>query len=165
MKTYIIAEVGPNHNGSFLLATKYIDLLSKTGANAVKFQLAQPLEVYSLESFKANYQKKNDGKRSIIEMSKKNQLSFDDHIKLSKYCKKKGIDYLCSAFDIKSLKFLDRTINVKYIKVPSGEVFDLNTLKYLSKVKKKIFLSTGMVNKEDLKKILKILNKNFKKKL
>jgi N,N'-diacetyllegionaminate synthase len=165
MKTYIIAEVGPNHNGSFLLATKYIDLLSKTGANAVKFQLAQPLEVYSLESFKANYQKENDGKRSIIEMSKKNQLSFDDHIKLSKYCKKKGIDYLCSAFDIKSLKFLDRTINVKYIKVPSGEVFDLNTLKYLSKVKKKIFLSTGMVNKEDLKKILKILNKNFKKKI
>ena len=58
MKTYIIAEVGPNHNGSLSLAMKYIDQISKSGANAVKFQLAQPLEVYSQDSFKAQYQKK-----------------------------------------------------------------------------------------------------------
>ena len=165
MKTYIIAEIGVNHNGSLALATKYIDLISKTGANAVKFQLAEPLEVYSADSFKANYQKKNDGKRSIIEMSKKNQLSFSDHLKLSKYTKKKGLDYLCSAFDMNSLRFLDKEVNIKYIKVPSGEVFDLNTLKYLSNIKKKIFLSTGMVTLKDLKRILKILNKNFKKKI
>ncbi len=165
MKTYIIAEVGPNHNGSFALAIKYIDLLSKIGVNAVKFQLAQPLEVYSSESFKASYQKKNDGKRTIVEMSKKNQLSFSEHIELSKYTKKKGLDYLCSAFDINSLKFLDKIIKVKYIKIPSGEVFDLNTLQYLSKIKKEIFLSIGMVNKKELRKILKILNKNFKKKI
>ena len=71
MKTYIIAEVGPNHNGSLSLALKYVDLLSKSGADAVKFQLAKPHKVYSLDAFKAKYQKKNDGKRSIIEMSKK----------------------------------------------------------------------------------------------
>lgn len=165
MKTYIIAEVGPNHNGSLSLATKYIDLISKSGANAVKFQLAQPLEVYSQDSFKANYQKKNDGNRSIITMSRKNQLSYNDHLKLSKYSKKKGIDYLCSAFDIKSLKFLDKKINLKYIKIPSGEVFDLNTLSYLSKTKKEILLSTGMVTQKELDKILKILNKNFKKRI
>ena len=71
MKTYVIAEVGPNHNGSFSLALKYIDLIAKSGANAIKFQLAIPSDVYSSESFKENYQKKNDGRRSIIEMSKK----------------------------------------------------------------------------------------------
>ncbi len=58
MKTYIIAEVGPNHNGSFSLALRYIDLIAKTGANAIKFQLAVPSDVYSLDSFKAKYQKK-----------------------------------------------------------------------------------------------------------
>ena len=165
MKTYIIAEVGPNHNGSFSMAIKYINLIAKTGANAIKFQLAQPLNVYSSDSFKAKYQKKNDGKRSIIEMSKKNQLSFKDHIKLAKHSKKKkGLDYLCSAFDLESLIFLDKEINVKHIKIPSGEVFDLNTLNYLSKSKKKIFMSIGMVTKKELKKILNILNKKFKKK-
>ncbi len=165
MKTYIIAEVGPNHNGSLSMAIKYIDLISKSGANAVKFQLAQPANVYSSDSFKAVYQKKNDGSRPIIEMSKKIQLSFDDHLKLSKYAKKKGIDYLCSAFDIQSLKFLIKKIRIKYIKIPSGEVFDLNILKYLSNIKKEIFLSTGMLTFKDLKKVLNILNKNFKKKI
>ena len=98
-------------------------------------------------------------------MSKANQLTRVEHIKLSKHCKKKGIDYLCSAFDIDNLKFLINKINVKYIKIPSGEVYDLNVLNYLSKVKKKIFLSTGMVDFKNLKRILKILNKNFKKKI
>ncbi len=98
-------------------------------------------------------------------MSKKIQLSFNEHLKLSNYAKKKGIDYLCSAFDIQSLKFLIQKARIKYIKIPSGEVFDLNSLNYISKIKKKIFLSTGMVSIKDLKKILSILNKNFKKKI
>ena len=55
---YIIAEIGPNHNGSISLAKKLIDKISKTGADAIKFQLANPEKVYSKEAFKANYQKK-----------------------------------------------------------------------------------------------------------
>tara|TARA_B100002051_G_C16643789_1_gene590076 strand:- start:379 stop:1191 length:813 start_codon:yes stop_codon:yes gene_type:complete len=98
-------------------------------------------------------------------MSKANQLTRLEHIKLSKYCKKKGLDYLCSSFDLENLKFLINKIKVKYIKIPSGEVHDLNVLNYLSRVKKKMFLSTGMVNIETLQKIIRILNKNFKKKI
>ena len=136
MSVYIVAEVGPNHNGSFKKAKKYIDEIKKTEADAVKFQLANPDKVYSLDAFKANYQKKNDGKRSIIKMSKANQLSKKEHIKLSKYCKKKGLDYLCTAFDIESLKFLIEKIKVKYVKIASGEVFDKDALEYLSKINK-----------------------------
>ncbi len=165
MSVYIIAEVGPNHNGSFIKAKKYIDEIKKTKANAVKFQLANPEKVYSLDSFKANYQKKNDGKRSIIKMSMANQLSQKDHFKLSLYCKKKGIDYLCTAFDLESLKFLVEKIKVKYIKIASGEVFDTDALNYLSKINKKFFISTGMVKDEELLSALRILNKNFKKKI
>ena len=74
-KIYIIAEIGPNHNGSISLAKKMINKISKTGADAVKFQLAEPEKVYSKEAFKANYQKKNDNSKTILEMSKKLQLS------------------------------------------------------------------------------------------
>lgn len=164
-KVYIIAEVGPNHNGSYKMAKKYIDLISKTDADAVKFQLANPKAVYSLDSFKANYQKKNDGKRSIIEMSKKNQLNQNEHLRLSQYAKKKGIDYMCSAFDIQSFNFLIKKIKINIIKIPSGEVFDKNILEKISKLRKKIYLSTGMVNDFEIKKILKIINKKFKKKI
>lgn len=165
MSVYIIAEVGPNHNGSLALAKKYVDQIKKTKANAIKFQLANTEEVYSLDSFKAKYQKKNDGKQSIIKMSKKNQLSKKNHLQLSAYCKKKGLDYLCSAFDLDSLKFLVEKLKIKYVKIPSGEIFDKNTLNYLSKKNKKIFISTGMIDKKNLYKALKIINKNFKKKI
>lgn len=142
-----------------------IDKIQKTGANAVKFQLANPEKVYSKDSFKAKYQKKNDGKRTIIQMSSANQLSKEDHFKLSKYCRKKNIEYLCTAFDIESLKFLVEKINVKFIKIASGEVFDIQALNYLSKINKTIFLSTGMITEKNLFNSLKILNKNFKKKI
>ena len=55
-KTYIIAEIGPNHNGSFKIAKKIISLLKDSGVNAIKFQLANPENVYSKNSFKADYQ-------------------------------------------------------------------------------------------------------------
>ena len=55
MQTYIIAEVGPNHNGSLSMAKEYIHLLSKIGVNAIKFQLGNPEKIYSKDSFLPKY--------------------------------------------------------------------------------------------------------------
>ena len=52
-RTFIIAEVGPNHNGSLKLALKMVPLIAKTGVDAIKFQLAEPDKVYSADAFKA----------------------------------------------------------------------------------------------------------------
>ena len=49
MNVYIIAEIGPNHNGSYFKAKNFINKLSKIGVNAVKFQIADPQKVYSKE--------------------------------------------------------------------------------------------------------------------
>ena len=76
MNTYIIAEVGPNHNGSIDIAIKYIEALSKIGVDAVKFQLAVPENLYSKDAKLASYQKKNVNFSSPIQMSNKYQLSF-----------------------------------------------------------------------------------------
>ena len=57
-KVYIIAEIGPNHNGSLKTAQKIIKLLKNSGTDAIKFQLANPDEVYSDDAFMADYQKK-----------------------------------------------------------------------------------------------------------
>ena len=69
------------------------------------------------------------------------------------YVNKKLI-YACSALDLDSLKFLDKEINIPFFKIPSGEVFSLDMLKYISN-KKTYFISTGMVD-------FKQLSKNFK---
>lgn len=159
-KIYIIAEIGPNHNGSISLAKKMINKISKTGADAVKFQLAEPEKVYSKEAFKANYQKKNDNSKTILEMSKKLQLSKKDHFELSKYCKKKGITYLCSAFDIDSLQYLVNKLKIPIIKIPSGEILTTDILKFASRFKGQIILSTGMSSLNDIKKSLSLLKKS-----
>ena len=58
-KTYIIAEVGPNHQGSLKMATNYVKKISEIGVDAVKFQIGIAEEHYSLDSFKPDYQIKN----------------------------------------------------------------------------------------------------------
>ncbi len=164
-KVYIIAEIGPNHNGSFKTAKKMVKYLKNSGADAIKFQLGTPDEVYSQDAFMAEYQKKNTKFKSIKQMSEKNQLSKKNHLKLKHLCKKSKIDYMCSAFDLKSLKFLLNKAKITKIKIPSGEITSLDILEYISKFKKEIILSTGMATFEDIKNAINIINKNFKKKI
>ena len=130
-KTYIIAEVGANHNGSLITAKKYVDILSKINVDAVKFQLSNPDLALSDNSFRAHYEKKSKGfnpKQNLIEEVQNRQLSLNHHKQLYKYCKKKNIDYLCSPFDLESLKFLINKLRVKKIKIPSGEILSLDFL-------------------------------------
>lgn len=162
-KVFIIAEVGVNHNGSLKRAIAMIDKLSKLGVDAVKFQMANPSLVYSDDSYKADYQKRNDNSKTILEMSKKLQISKNNHLKLKKRCQSKGVIYGCSAFDLDSLKFLDKKLKVSFFKIPSGEINSIDMLKYISKKKKKIILSTGMSTLNEIKNCLKILKSNGNK--
>jgi N,N'-diacetyllegionaminate synthase len=163
-KVLIIAEIGPNHNGSFQKAKKMIKEISKIGVDFVKFQLGDPKKVYSSESIMADYQKKNDKKiKSIEKMSQKNQLSLSEHVKLYKYCKKLNLKYSCSAFDLKSLKDLNERVSLPFFKIPSGEINSLDILEYISKQNKKIILSTGMSSLLEIKNAVNILNRHKKK--
>jgi len=165
MKTYIIAEIGPNHNGDLETALSMIDKLSKIGVDAVKFQLTIPESLFSLDSFKPKYQRKNVKNLTPIEMSKKYQLSTEQHKVLYKSCQNHGIDYLCSAFDIESLRFLDSEFNLSYFKIASGEIFSLDLLEYISNRKKPIILSTGMATYEEIDASIAYINRNFLKEI
>lgn len=162
-KTYIIAEVGTNHNGSLKTALKYVDKLATTGVDAVKFQIADFKEVYSDKLFAPDYQKKLLVKSNFEKIVKARLLSYEDHKKIYKRCLKKNVDYLCSAFDLRSLKFISKNMKLRYYKIPSSEIYSIDLLKYISKKKKKIILSTGMSNISDIRETIKVLNQNFKK--
>ena len=144
-KVYIIAEVGPNHQGSLNMAIRYVKKISKIGADAIKFQIGLAEEHYSLDSFKPDYHKKNiKNKLNIIQQAKKRLLSFEEHLKLYKVCKKHKIDYISSAFDLKSLKFITNNFKFPYFKIASGEMISIDTIKYISQKNIPIILSTGM---------------------
>jgi N,N'-diacetyllegionaminate synthase len=160
MSIYLIAEIGPNHNGSLDTALKMIEALAESGTDAIKFQLAVPENVYSEDAFKADYQKKNDGAGSPIEMSRRIQLSFDDHIVLHDRCENLGVDYLCTAFDTESLKFLDERFNMPYFKIPSGEILSVDILEYAASRNLPILLSTGMATFDEIDFALGVLEKH-----
>jgi len=106
-KVFIIAEAGVNHNGSLDLAYQLIDVAKDAGANAVKFQTFKAENVVSKLADKAEYQKKTTGSdKSQLEMIKKLEISFEDFIKLKKYCDKKEIMFLSTPFDHQSIDFL-----------------------------------------------------------
>lgn len=156
----IIAEAGQNHNGKLSIAYKLVDVAKKCGADFIKFQTSIPELHVSKFAKKANYQIKNwNEKGNQLQMLQKISLTYKDFTKLKKYCNKKKIEFLSTPFDLKSINFL-KSLNMKYFKIPSGEITNLPYLKKVAKLKKKVILSTGMANLMEIKAALKILNSN-----
>ena len=146
MKVVVIAEAGVNHNGSLKIAKKLVDVAKLARADYVKFQSFTPDKLVTKNAQKANYQKSNfNTKETQNSMLQKLQLSILDHLKLIKYCNKKKINFLSTAFDIDDLKFLlENKINL--IKIPSGEITNLPLLRFIKKQKKKNFIIYRCLN-------------------
>ena len=162
-KVYLIGEVGPNHNGSVETALTMIEKMAEAGVDCVKFQMTDPYLLYSDDSFKASYQKKNDKAKGAREMSLSYQLKREAHIPLIAKCKECGVDYVCSAFDLESLLYLDEHFDMPYYKIASGEIFSLDMIDYISERNKPIILSTGMATYEEVEKALALLNRHSQK--
>ncbi len=155
----IIAEAGVNHNGSLDRAKKLVDAAKTCGADIVKFQTAKLDSLVSKSAHMADYQKKNTGvEESQKDMLSKLLLSFDDFVELAKYCKEIGIQFLSTPFDIESIRFLNDMQDIW--KVPSGEITNYPYLVEIGKTKKKVILSTGMAEMEEIQAAIDVLKEN-----
>lgn len=154
-KTLIIAEAGENHNGSMELAYRLIDVAKDAGADIVKFQTS--INSISRYAEKAEYQKKTtDASESQLDMVNKLRLGFDNYKKLKIYCERIGIEFLSTPFDVESVRFLS-SINVKYWKIPSGDILNVPLIEEMCKSPKPVILSTGMSTYDELEIPLSIL--------
>ena len=139
-KVFIIAEAGVNHNGSIDLAKRLIDVASKSGADAVKFQTFIAENLATKKAKKANYQKNLTSKKeSQFKMLKKLELTKNMHVELINYSKSKNIKFLSSPFDHESIDLLNN-LGLEIFKIPSGEITNLPYLRHIGKLKKKIIL-------------------------
>ncbi len=152
------SAVPPTRIRSPLIETDPPNRPHTAGTDAVKFQLAEPQAVYSLDAFKADYQKANDGDGSPIEMSSRVQLSRADHKKLEAACRKAGVDYLCTAFDMESLRFLDDAFDMPFFKIASGEILTRDMLEFMAERDRPVLLSTGMASFDEIRAALGILD-------
>lgn len=146
-ETYIIAEIGSNHNQSFDLAKEMIDAAKESGANAVKFQSIDINELYYKPSEKTQ------------ELHKKIDLDESWHHALKDYCDKKNITFLSSPTYLKSIDILEE-INVELYKLASAQVGTFPQLvEAVIKLKKPTLISTGIVSYSELEHVVKLFAK------
>ncbi|TFH39236.1 MAG: N-acetylneuraminate synthase [ANME-2 cluster archaeon] len=154
---FIIAEAGVNHNGSIALAKQLIDVAAESGADAVKFQTFIAEEVVSTNAPKAEYQKQTTNtSESQLDMVKKLELSEADHTELMEYSKQKGIMFLSTPFDNRSVDLLVE-LGVPLIKISSGEITNHPFLKYIAAKGLPIILSTGMSTLEEVAEAVSVI--------
>ena len=153
MSIFIVAEIGINHNGSLDIAKELIDVAVDAGADAVKFQKRTIDLVYD--------QKMLDSPREspwgTTQREQKEGLEFglDDYKAIDAYCKKKGIEWFASAWDLESQKFL-RRFNLKYNKVASAMIVYQDLLRMIAEEGRHTFISTGMSTEADIERAVKI---------
>ena len=169
--TFIIAEAGVNHNGSVDIAKKLIDKAVCAGVDAIKFQTFKADEITTKGASKASYQMLSTNKEETqLEMLHKLEISYEEFASISEYCKYRGIQFLSSPFDIVSAKFLCDELGLSVIKIPSGEITNVQFLHELALLDRKLILSTGMSSMGEIENALAILvhsfvNKTFPKSL
>lgn len=149
-KVIVIAEAGVNHNGNMRVATELIDVASEAGADYVKFQTFKAEKVASKIAAKADYQKRaTASEENQLQMLKKLELSYDDHLLLIDHCKRRSIKFLSTPFDIESIDLL-KDLGISLGKIPSGEITNFPYLIKMATSFDELVLSTGM---SDMKEI------------
>ncbi len=157
-KIYLIGEIGINHNGSVKIAKKIISEAKKRGFSAVKFQKRNP-DVSTPNKKKYEIRNTPWGNLTYLDYKKKIEFGEKEFDEIDKYCKKINIDWFASAWDIDSLKFLKK-YKIKFNKVASAMIKNIDLLEGISKQKKTTLISTGMSSMKDVEKAVKIFKKN-----
>jgi len=140
-KPFIVAEIGNNHEGSFRNAINLIISAKESGADAVKFQIFDPVK----------YSSPKDKKR-IIQL-KKFALKKKDIINIKKKCEELNIIFFATPFDLKSANLLKN--KQSFFKISSGDNNYFDLIKKIRSFKKPVMISTGLL---DYKGIIKVVN-------
>ena len=156
--TYIIAEIGINHNGDLDIAKRLIDISAAAGCNAVKFQKRNP------DICVPEHQKNIDrdtpwGKMTYLEYKHKVEFQKKEYDEIDVYCKDKKISWSASPWDIDSLNFLSN-YKLPFIKMASASITHLKLLKKACETGNKIIISTGMSTEEEIDKAVDVLKSN-----
>ncbi len=155
-KTFIIAEIGINHNGSLDIAKKLIDIAHKAGVDAVKFQKRAP-DICVPESVKNKMRETPWGEITYLEYRKKVEFGEDEYKEIDAYCNKLSIPWFASAWDFQSLEFLEK-FYAPFHKIPSALLTYTDYLIEVAKIGKLTFISTGMSTIDDIKNAVNIFN-------
>ena len=132
-KTFVIAEIGNNHEGDVNLAAELIRLAAEAGADAVKFQTIDPMKLV------------NPKDTTRIQQLNKFKLSNDDYFYLHSIAAEVGILFLSTPFSLDAVDFLSPLVPA--YKISSGDLNFTQLLERVASTGKPMIVSTGMASK------------------
>jgi len=162
---YFIADIGANHDGSFVRAKKLIKLAKLSGADAAKFQHFDANTIVSDKGFRQLKSKKshqNKWKKSVFEVYKSASINKKWTQKLKSYCNKVGIEFMTSPYSLDILNEIIPYVNA--IKIGSGDITWIDIIEEIAKKNKVGILATGASNLTEVSKAVKAylkINKSF----
>ena len=156
-KPYLIGEIGINHNGDLNIAKKLIKNAKECGFDSIKFQKRTIDIVYDKKTL--DTPRESPWGKTTREQKFGLEFEKPEYDEIDKYCKEINIDWFASAWDIKSLEFLEN-YKLKFHKIASAMIVDKIFLHEVAKTKKHTFISTGMSTKEDIDTAISIFKKH-----
>ncbi len=157
--TFIIAEIGQNHNGDIELAKQLIDMAVECGSSAVKFQKRDIPSELTTEAYNKPYDNQNSFGKTYGEHREFLELSEEEHRILKEYSSMRGITYFVTPCDIPSVDMMER-LDVPFYKVASRDLTNIPLLERLKKTGKPVIISTGMADIEDIDNALNALGED-----
>lgn len=153
---YVIAEIGINHNGSLEIAKQLIDEAVAANVDAVKFQKRTP----EICVPKDQWEVMRDtpwGRMSYIDYKRKTEFGIAEYATIDQYCKKVGIDWFVSAWDVPSVDFMEQFDTVMY-KLASASLTDYDLIGRILKTGRPLMLSTGMSTMKEIETAMQFIN-------
>ena len=155
LPSYVIGEIGLNHNGSVELAKKLIDVAADAGAQAVKFQKRTPA-ISTPEHMKNVLRETPWGEMTYLEYRYRVEFDREQYIEIGDHATLRGLDWFASPWDVPAVDFLE-DLNVVAHKVASASVTDLDLLGALAATGKPVILSTGMSTMQQIDAAVEVL--------
>lgn len=153
--TFIIAEIGINHNGSVDIAKELIKAAYDAGVDAIKFQKRTP-EICVPDHQKGQMRQTPWGYISYLDYRYKVEFEKAEYEEIDAYCQSLGMAWLASSWDIPSLEFIE-AFKPPAHKVPSALLTDHKLLRAMKATGRPVILSTGMSTMEEIEEAVCIL--------
>ncbi|MDB4623034.1 N-acetylneuraminate synthase family protein [bacterium] len=142
ISSYIIAEVGQNHQGSLEEALRYVSVYAGLGADAVKFQMRDNKYLFDSSIYNSVYNSENSFGNTYGSHRENLELTLDDFLRLKERCQMYNIGFIVTPFDEPSLERCI-SIGVDILKVASFDIGNIPFLKLIGQTKLPVVMSTG----------------------
>ena len=153
--TYVIAEIGINHNGDLDVCKQMIDAAAHAGVDAVKLQKRTP-EICTPPDQQKQMRETPWGYITYLDYRYKVEFGEKEYHEISRYCREKGIDWFTSVWDEQAVDFMEK-FDPPAFKIPSASITDNNLLRCTRKTGRPLVISSGMSTMEQIRAAVKVI--------